>query len=220
MSNRDIKQVDMALDDIINENRAEARRFRRRSRYLRPRRGPRRFRSRSEPKVDNRRRLLVENLNVEMQNAELKKIFEKFGTLTRCGIKFNKMGESTGKALIEFSTHTEADEALKNLSNSENNEVKLSVKYAPSSRINKFQRRSNYVKRGMLRRRRPYSMRDRRPRRFTRYRNPIGRLGRPLRRRDRRDRRDRNDRIRRRTARGPIKRRHFKNSIGRRHRRD
>lgn len=215
MSNNNIKQVDMALDDIINENKAEARRFRRRSRFPRHRRGPRKFRSRSEPKTDNRRRLLVENLDKEMQNTKLKQEFEKYGTLTRCGIKFNKMGESTGKALIEYSTHAEAEEALKKVSNSENNEAKWSIKYAPSSRINKFQRRSNYVRRGMLRRRRPYSMRNQRPRRFPRYRNRGDRLRRP-----RRMRRDRNDRIRRRPVRGPIKRRHFKNSLGRRPRRD
>ena len=80
--------------------------------------------------LKERRRIKVENLNKEFQNADLKKLFEPYGTLIRCGINFNKMGESTGKADIEFSKHEECVEAIKKLDNAEIDGVKVRVKYA------------------------------------------------------------------------------------------
>lgn len=35
---------------------------------------------------DNRRRLIITNLNKEMLNVDLKKLFEEYGALSRCGI--------------------------------------------------------------------------------------------------------------------------------------
>ena len=84
----------------------------------------------SKSNLKERRRIKVENLNKEFQNSELKTLFEPYGTLIRCGIRFNKMGESTGTADIEFSKHEECEEAINKLDNAEIDGVKLRVKYA------------------------------------------------------------------------------------------
>ena len=81
-------------------------------------------------KLNERRRIRVSNLNKEFQNTELKKLFEPYGKLIRCGIHFNKMGESKGTADIEFSTHEECENAISKLDNAEIDGVKVRVKYA------------------------------------------------------------------------------------------
>ena len=80
--------------------------------------------------LNERRRIRVFNLNKEFQNTELKKLFEPYGKLVRCGIHFNKMGESKGTADIEFSTHEECESAINKLDNAEIDGVKVRVKYA------------------------------------------------------------------------------------------
>ena len=80
--------------------------------------------------LNERRRIRVFNLNKEFQNTDLKKLFEPYGTLIRCGIHFNKMGESKGTADIEFSTHEECENAINKLDNAEIDGVKVRVKYA------------------------------------------------------------------------------------------
>ena len=97
---------------------------------FRARKTLRKTRVNSRPKLNERRRLKVQNLNKEFQNAELKKLFEPYGKLIRCGIHFNKMGESTGVADIEFSKHEECVEAIKKLDNADIDGVKVRVKYA------------------------------------------------------------------------------------------
>ena len=84
----------------------------------------------SKSNLKERRRIKVENLNKEFQNSELKTLFEPYGTLIRCGIRFNKMGESTGTADIEFSKHEECEDAINKLDNAEIDGVKVRVKYA------------------------------------------------------------------------------------------
>ena len=94
----------------------------------------------SKPKTDNRRRIKVENLNKDMQNPDLIKLFEQYGKLTRCGIKFNKLGQSKGIADVEFSTHEECEKAINILDNADINGEKIRVKYAANSFRN-FSRR-------------------------------------------------------------------------------
>jgi RNA recognition motif-containing protein len=94
----------------------------------------------SKPKVDNRRRIRVENLNKDMQNPDLVKLFEKYGKLTRCGIKFDKLGVSKGIADVEFSTHEECEKAINILDNADISGEKIRVKYAANS-FRKFSRR-------------------------------------------------------------------------------
>ena len=89
-----------------------------------------RVRNNSKSKLNERRRLKIQNLNKDFTNSELKKLFEPYGKLIRCGIHFNKMGESTGIADIEFSTHEECENAINKLDNAEINGVKVRVKYA------------------------------------------------------------------------------------------
>ena len=84
----------------------------------------------------------MENLNKEIQNPELQKIFESCGKLTRCGIKFDKLGASKGLADIEFSTHEECERAINKYDNAEINGVKMRVKYA-SNNSTRFRRRTS-----------------------------------------------------------------------------
>ena len=133
----------MALDDVIKANLKND--SGNRLRNLKNRRQRRSYFNRryreENPKKDNRRRIVVENLNKEMHNEDLQKLFEKWGKLTRCGIKFDKLGASKGLADIEFSTHEECEKAIKEIDNAEINGVKVRVKYAPN-RFPKFSRRT------------------------------------------------------------------------------
>ena len=136
---KDVKM--MALDDVIKAKDGNGNRLRNlKNRRQRRSYFNRRYRE-ENPKKDNRRRIVVENLNKDMHNEDLQKLFEKWGKLTRCGIKFDKLGASKGLADIEFSTHEECEKAIKEIDNAEINGVKVRVKYAPN-RFPKFSRRT------------------------------------------------------------------------------
>ena len=136
---KDVKM--MALDDVIKAKDGSGNRLRNlKNRRQRRSYFNRRYRE-ENPKKDNRRRIVVENLNKDMHNEDLQKLFEKCGKLTRCGIKFDKLGASKGLADIEFSTHEECEKAIKEIDNAEINGVKVRVKYAPN-RFPKFSRRT------------------------------------------------------------------------------
>jgi RNA recognition motif-containing protein len=136
---KDVKM--MALDDVIKAKDGSGNRLRNlKNRRQRRSYFNRRYRE-ENPKKDNRRRIVVENLNKEMHNEDLQKLFEKCGKLTRCGIKFDKLGASKGLADIEFSTHEECEKAIQEIDNAEINGVKVRVKYAPN-RFPKFSRRT------------------------------------------------------------------------------
>ena len=134
-----------SLNEVIKANKNERRA--RRIRKINNRRNSRsvyrpRYYKENNTKKDNRRRILVENLNKEIQNPELQKIFESCGKLTRCGIKFDKLGASKGLADIEFSTHEECERAINKYDNAEINGVKMRVKYA-SNNSTRFRRRTS-----------------------------------------------------------------------------
>ena len=81
----------MSLDDVIKKRLKEDK-----NNKLRPLLNKRRRRSllwrkynETKPKGDNRRRIRVENLNKDMQNPDLAKLFEQYGRLARCGIKYD-----------------------------------------------------------------------------------------------------------------------------------
>ena len=133
----------MSLDDVIKKKLKEEKNGKlrplmnkRRRRYL-----LRRKYNEKNPKGDNRRRIRVENLNKDMQNPELAKLFEQYGKLTRCGIKYDKLGHSTGIADIEFSTHEECEKAINVLDNADISGEKIRVKYAANS-FGRFSRRT------------------------------------------------------------------------------
>ena len=94
-----------------------------------------------KPKTENRRRNRVENLNKDMQNPDLTKLFEQYGILTRCGIKYNNLGASTGIADIEFSIHEECEKAINVLDNADISGEKIRVKYAANS-FGRFSRKT------------------------------------------------------------------------------
>ena len=140
----EIPDYKMSLDDVIKK------RFKEDAGKLRPllKKRRRRFNRRrfddSQPKKDNRRRIRVENLNKDMQNPDLVKLFEQYGKLTRCGIKFDKLGNSRGIADVEFSTHEECEKAINTLDNADISGEKIRVKYAANS-FRKFSRRAKSV---------------------------------------------------------------------------
>ena len=132
----------MSLDDVIKEKLKEDKNGKLRPLLnKRKRRFLRRKNNDSMPKKDNRRRIRVENLNKDMQNPDLVKLFEKYGKLTRCGIKFDKLGVSTGIADVEFSTHEECQKAIEILDNADISGEKIRVKYAANS-FGRFSRRA------------------------------------------------------------------------------
>ena len=129
MSSGEKPELKMSLDDIIKNSKLKPlmrkgrrRRFQYRNKY-----------EDTKNKKDSRRRIRVENLNKDMQNPDLAKLFEKYGKLTRCGIKFDKLGTSKGIADIEFTTHEECKKAIEELDNADINGEKIKVKYAPFS---------------------------------------------------------------------------------------
>ena len=155
MSGEEQPDYKMSLDDVIKRRMKDDKTGKFRP-LLRKRRGRYNFRKKyddSKPKADNRRRIRVENLNKEMQNADLTKLFEQYGKLTRCGIKFDKMGVSRGVADVEFSTHEECEKAINTLDNADISGEKIRVKYAPNS-FGRFssRRRSAGAQRRSLRR--------------------------------------------------------------------
>eukprot|EP00359_Climacostomum_virens_P001121 CAMPEP_0204899018 /NCGR_PEP_ID=MMETSP1397-20131031/1616_1 /ASSEMBLY_ACC=CAM_ASM_000891 /TAXON_ID=49980 /ORGANISM="Climacostomum Climacostomum virens, Strain Stock W-24" /LENGTH=140 /DNA_ID=CAMNT_0052066927 /DNA_START=405 /DNA_END=830 /DNA_ORIENTATION=- len=62
---------------------------------------------------ENKRRLFVKNLHEEADNAAIFEHFKQFGTLTRCGLNWDKLGKSKGTAIVQFEEHDEAEKALK-----------------------------------------------------------------------------------------------------------
>jgi RNA recognition motif-containing protein len=142
MSAEEQPDYKMSLDDVIKKRIKEDKTGKFRP-FMNKRRRMYYYKKRydvSKPKTDNRRRIRVENLNKEMQNPELVKLFEQYGTLKRCGIKFDKLGVSTGNADVEFSTHEECENAKNKLDNADINGVKIRVKYAAST-FGRFGRR-------------------------------------------------------------------------------
>jgi len=154
-------KLDKTLDELAAESRKENRRGRRGRRGYAGRRG---FGGRrrtsgnrsSNNDVDNRRRLHITNLNKSLNNEELKKLFQQYGTLTRCGIHFDKMGVSKGTADIEFQNHDEAEKARSNLNQAEINGVTVSVLYSnrPLRRRNSSNSGNRITRKIGLRRRR------------------------------------------------------------------
>ena len=147
-------EIGMTLDEVIKRRSREDNKTGKTIRKIMNQRN-RRFRRRnnytSSSSKDTRRRIRVENLNKEFQNSDLTQLFQEYGKLTRCGIKFDKMGVSTGIADIEFSTHEECEKAINTLDNAEIKGEKLRVKYASSVR-NPRRTRSAGVQRRNIRR--------------------------------------------------------------------
>lgn len=147
-------EIGMTLDEVIKRRSREDNKTGKTIRKIMNQRN-RRFRRRnnySSSSKDTRRRIRVENLNKEFQNSDLTQLFQEYGKLTRCGIKFDKMGVNTGIADVEFSTHEECEKAINTLDNAEIKGEKLRVKYASSVRNPRRTTRSAGVQRRNIRR--------------------------------------------------------------------
>ena len=95
---------------------------------------------------DLRKRLLITNLDKSYTNEQLKKLFEQYGKLTRCGIHFSKLGESLGTADIQFEKHEEAENAISKVNNTNVGNSVINIKYSTSGKSNLRNKRVNNVK--------------------------------------------------------------------------
>ena len=93
---------------------------------------------------DNRRRLYITNLNKKVTNDELKKLFQKYGRLRRCGVNFTQLGESKGTADVEFERHRDAVNAIRNLNKADINGRVVNVRFSALRRINRVGRRIRF----------------------------------------------------------------------------
>ena len=89
----------------------------------------------------NRRRLYITNLNKTVTNDELKKLFQKFGKLRRCGINFTQLGQSKGTADIEFERHRDAVFAIRKLNRADINGKMVFVRFSTLRSIGRIGRR-------------------------------------------------------------------------------
>lgn len=121
-------EINMALEDLIKKRQNEKKNYHPHKKFFFRRRYNRENNKR-EPGKDNRRRLIVTNLNKEFQNPKLAELFGKCGTLVRCGIRFDQLGKSKGEADIEYSTHEEAEAAISKLNEADINGEKIKVAY-------------------------------------------------------------------------------------------
>lgn len=60
-------------------------------------------------------KIVVRNLTRSATNLDIKYLFEKIGPLKRCGINWNKLGESKGTAEVEYLYRKDAFKACKEL---------------------------------------------------------------------------------------------------------
>lgn len=119
--------VNMALDDLIKKKENEGKKYRQNRLFFRKRYN--KDNTKREPGKDNRRRLVVRNLNVDFPNPKLRELFGKYGNLTRCGIRYDKLGQSKREADIEYSTHEEAETAISKLNEADIDGEKIIVEY-------------------------------------------------------------------------------------------
>jgi len=151
MSNEKAPEMyNVSLDEVIKRQRSEGINIRFNNRRSRRRYLRRRYNIENQ-KTDNRKRLRVEGLSKDIQNPDLTKIFEPYGKLIRCGIKFDKLGNSTGIADVEYETHEECEEALKKLDCFKINDVEIHVKYAPNSGRFRRMRSAGFIRRNYRR---------------------------------------------------------------------
>lgn len=121
-----------------NKNRNDSNENRRvNKRFLRYRKN---FNSRRKKKINNsnkqdfRRRIKVENLPKDVNNEVLQKLFGRYGKLTRCGLHYDKLGNSIGEADIEYSSHEDCERAIYILDHASINETEMRVKYADNGK--------------------------------------------------------------------------------------
>ncbi|MFK7887553.1 MAG: RNA recognition motif domain-containing protein [Gammaproteobacteria bacterium] len=79
-------------------------------------------------------KLLVRNLARTTTEAEIKALFEEYGSVQYCNLVLDKAsGESKGFAFVEMPKAGEAKAAMKNMNNTEVADHKIRVKKAESN---------------------------------------------------------------------------------------
>ena len=112
-----------------------------------------RNRRRRNFKIDNRRRLYITNLNKSVTNDELKKLFQNYGRLNRCGVNFTQLGESKGTADVEFERHNDAVFAIRKLNRANINGRIVFVRFSNLRSLRSVRRnfRGNFRRRNNFR---------------------------------------------------------------------
>ena len=102
---------------------------------------------------DNRRRLYITNLNKSVTNDELKKLFQNYGRLNRCGVNFTQLGESKGTADVEFERHNDAVFAIRKLNRANINGRIVFVRFSNLRSLRSVKRnfRGNFRRRNNFR---------------------------------------------------------------------
>ena len=102
---------------------------------------------------DNRRRLYITNLNKSVTNDELKKLFQNYGRLNRCGVNFTQLGESKGTADVEFERHNDAVFAIRKLNRANINGRIVFVRFSNLRSLRSVRRnfRGNFRRRNNFR---------------------------------------------------------------------
>ena len=102
---------------------------------------------------DNRRRLYITNLNKSVTNDELKKLFQNYGRLNRCGVNFTQLGESKGTADVEFERHNDAVFAIRKLNRANINGRIVFVRFSNLRSLRSVKRnfRANFRRRNNFR---------------------------------------------------------------------
>ena len=149
-------KLNKTLDELAAESKKQSRkrninkRFNsQRQQYKRRRQSNIRQRNQNKNNSQNkdlRKRLSITNLDKSYTNEQLKKLFEQYGKLTRCGIHFSKLGESLGTADIQFEKHEEAENAISKVNNTNVGNLVINVKYSNSGKSNLRNKRVNNVK--------------------------------------------------------------------------
>ena len=149
-------KLNKTLDELAAESKKQSRkrninkRFNsQRQQYKRRRQSNIRQRNQNKNNSQNkdlRKRLSITNLDKSYTNEQLKKLFEQYGKLTRCGIHFSKLGESLGTADIQFEKHEEAENAISKVNNTNVGNSVINVKYSTSGKSNLRNNRVNNVK--------------------------------------------------------------------------
>ena len=166
-----MNNINKSLDEIASQRKTQNRNMnnqRRRRRRFQLNNRPQNFRrvnmnnnnnnnnnnfNRRNFRRDNRRRLYITNLNKSVTNDELKKLFQNYGRLNRCGVNFTQLGESKGTADVEFERHNDAVFAIRKLNRANINGRIVFVRFSNLRSLRSVKRnfRGNFRRRNNFR---------------------------------------------------------------------
>lgn len=80
--------------------------------------------------VKNLKRIIVSNIPLEITNSEVFELFNQFGTLEVCKIRYDKLGKSYGIAVVEYKDESHAKKAVREYNGAQLDNKILSITYA------------------------------------------------------------------------------------------